>query len=103
MFKVIALLLAVALICLAIAVLFKPVGKWGFRALADGEPDVAMGTLALVGSVLLMAFVVFVVSRRGAAPGGTVYAFSLAIGGLAYGLAQLSAARKRKRSRGDAK
>jgi hypothetical protein len=99
MFQAIALVLAVAGIGLAVAVLLLPVGRWGFRPIADGEPDTVMGMLALFGSVLLMAFLAFVATRQGAAPSGTGYLFSLAIGGLAYGLGQLSAARRRKRSK----
>jgi len=57
-----------------------------------------MGTVAIIGSALLMVFLLFVPVREGAAPTGRFYLMGLAVTGLTYGIAQLRWARRLKRS-----
>lgn len=99
MLQIIAIGFAVVAVALAIAVVVRPVDKWGFRAVLPGQPDVVMGTLALIGSALLMGFLLLVPAREGAAPSGQGFLAGLAVTGLTYGIAQLSWARRLKRSR----
>ena len=99
MFKIIAIGFAIVAIGLAIAVVVRPVDKWGFRAVLPGQPDVVMGTVALVGSLLLMAFLLFVPARQGAAASSKFYLAGLAMTGLTYGIGHLSWARRLRRSR----
>ncbi|MEY2853262.1 MAG: hypothetical protein RL030_394 [Pseudomonadota bacterium] len=99
MLQIIAIGFAIVAVGLAIAVVVRPVDKWGFRAVLPGQPDVVMGTVALIGSALLTAFLLFVPVREGAAPSGKVYLAGLAVTGLTCGITQLSWARRQKRSR----
>jgi hypothetical protein len=77
--------LAIALIGLAVAVLLRPVEKWGFRRIEPGHSSALLGVLLVVPS------------REGAAPSGKACLSGMAFAGLSWGLVELSKSHSQKK------
>jgi hypothetical protein len=96
-FSAVLIGVVIILLGLAVAVVLRPVEKWGFRKIEPGQPDVVMGTISAVLSVTALGLLFFIPAREGAPPSGKIYLAGMAFAGLSWGLAQLGRARRQKK------